>query len=172
MLRCFCFFFQLKTKRHRGRPYANFDFFFLLGKVADDKENDLMVQLDSRPAGTVSARPTPRSTPRTTPARTLRSLSPIASGGASAAMATKRGGAAAGRKAPPKFYSVPHNKVAEPGETVRFQCNVGGNPSPRVTWDRDNLAIRPDDRVRLEERDDVRILEIRNVTAEVFGPAT
>ena len=41
--------------------------------VADDKENDLMVQLDSRPAGTVSA----RATPRTTPSRTLRSLSPI-----------------------------------------------------------------------------------------------
>ena len=32
-----------------------------------------MVQLDSRPAGTVSA----RATPRTTPSRTLRSLSPI-----------------------------------------------------------------------------------------------
>ena len=45
--------------------------FFL--SVADDKENDLMVQLDSRPAGTVSA----RATPRTTPSRTLRSLSPI-----------------------------------------------------------------------------------------------
>jgi hypothetical protein len=41
--------------------------------VADDKENDLMVQLDSRPAGTVSA----RATPRTTPSRTIRSLSPI-----------------------------------------------------------------------------------------------
>ncbi len=35
--------------------------------VADDKENDLMVQLDSRPAGTVSARATPRTTPRTAP---------------------------------------------------------------------------------------------------------
>ena len=51
--------------------------------VADDKENDLMVQLDSRPAGTVSARPTPRPSPRSTPARTFgggaagRSLSPI-----------------------------------------------------------------------------------------------
>lgn len=52
-------------------------FGWLFIAVADDKENDLMVQLDSRPAGTVSARATPRTTPRTTPSRTLRSLSPI-----------------------------------------------------------------------------------------------
>ena len=84
---------------------------------------------------------------------------------------SSRGSAAAAartRKVPPKFYSTPHNKIAEPGETVRFQCNVGGNPSPRVTWDRDNIAIKPSARYRLvEERDDVRILEIRNVTVEV-----
>lgn len=77
------------------------------------------------------------------------------------------------RKVPPKFYSVPHNKIAETGETVRFQCNVGGNPSPRVTWDRDNIAIKPETiapagRVSIEERDDVRVLEIRNVTSEVL----
>lgn len=76
------------------------------------------------------------------------------------------------RKAPPKFYSTPHNKIAEPGETVRFQCNVGGCPSPRVTWDRDNIAIKASARFRLvEERDDVRILEIRNVTIEVHAPS-
>ena len=76
------------------------------------------------------------------------------------------------RKAPPKFYSTPHNKIAEPGETVRFRCNVGGHPSPKVTWDRDNIAIKADDstssRFRIiEENDDVRILEIRNVVSEV-----
>lgn len=73
------------------------------------------------------------------------------------------------RKVPPKFYSVPHNKIAEQGETVRFQCNVGGNPSPRVTWDRDHIAIKADasGRITFEERDDVRVLEIRNVSNEV-----
>ena len=50
---------------------------FVLFAVPDDKENDLMVQLDSRPAGTISARTTPRTTPRNTPSRSLRSLSPI-----------------------------------------------------------------------------------------------
>lgn len=76
------------------------------------------------------------------------------------------------RKVPPKFYSVPHNKIAEQGETVRFQCNVGGNPSPRVTWDRDHIAIKADasGRITFEERDDVRVLEIRNVSNEVCGP--
>lgn len=72
------------------------------------------------------------------------------------------------RKAPPKFYSVPHNKIAEQGETVRFQCNVGGNPAPRVTWDRDHIAIKADDaRITFEERNDVRVLQIRNVTNDV-----
>ncbi|XP_046632684.1 titin homolog isoform X7 [Daphnia pulicaria] len=145
----------------------------LIVDVADDKENDLMVQLDSRPAGTVSA----RATPRTTPSRTIRSLSPINSKTATQQQQqqqqqqTKSGRV---RKVPPKFYSVPHNKIAETGETVRFQCNVGGNPSPRVTWDRDNIAIKPESitpagRVRIEERDDVRVLEIRNVTSEDAG---
>lgn len=61
-------------------PFNCFNIFIIVATppleittVADDKENDLMVQLDSRPAGTVSA----RATPRTTPSRTIRSLSPI-----------------------------------------------------------------------------------------------
>ncbi|XP_057379752.2 myosin light chain kinase, smooth muscle-like [Daphnia carinata] len=148
----------------------------LIVDVADDKENDLMVQLDSRPAGTVSARATPRTTPRTTPSRTLRSLSPINSKAATQQQQQQQQQQQKSRvrKVPPKFYSVPHNKIAEPGETVRFQCNVGGNPSPRVTWDRDNISIKPESilpagRVRFEEKDDVRVLEIRNVTSEDAG---
>ncbi|XP_045034081.1 myosin light chain kinase, smooth muscle isoform X2 [Daphnia magna] len=143
----------------------------LIVDVADDKENDLMVQLDSRPAGTVSA----RATPRTTPSRTIRSVSPINSKAATQQQQQQQQQQKSRvRKVPPKFYSVPHNKIAETGETVRFQCNVGGNPSPRVTWDRDNIAIKPETiapagRVSIEERDDVRVLEIRNVTSEDAG---
>ena len=58
-------------------PRCSISMFFLLMAhvsvlVADDKENDLMVQMDSRPADTLSA----RTTPRTTPARSYRSVSP------------------------------------------------------------------------------------------------
>jgi Immunoglobulin I-set domain len=75
------------------------------------------------------------------------------------------------RTVPPKFYSVPHNKIAEVGETVRFQCSIGGYPAPKVTWDKDNVTIRPDSdldgRFSIEERNDARVLEIRNVVAQV-----
>jgi len=30
------------------------------------------------------------------------------------------------RSSAPKFYAVPHNKVAEVGDIVRFQCAVAG----------------------------------------------
>jgi len=144
----------------------------LIVDVADDKENDLMVQLDSRPAGTISARTTPRNTPRNTPSRSLRSISP--------ANLNKRSGssglsssATRVRTVPPKFYSVPHNKIAEVGETVRFQCSIGGYPAPKVTWDKDNVTIRPDSdldgRFSIEERNDARVLEIRNVVAQDAG---
>lgn len=74
------------------------------------------------------------------------------------------------RTVPPKFYSAPHNKVAELGETIRFQCSIGGQPAPRVTWDKDNFPIRADqldDRFHFEERNETRTLEIRNIEPQV-----
>ena len=238
--------------------------------VADDKENDLMVQLDSRPSGTISARGTPRNTPRTTPSRTFRSTSPINASSTfsfliqsshflivshrtagstrepfktnnwiynytllnfwfdfefdgllstifhylvmirefnqlisynSFVIEKAEGPPEASRprvrKAPPKFYSLPHNKIAEVflflffcinvtisellfnsgviwfqvGETVRFQCAIGGNPRPKVTWDKDNVAFKSDnllDHIHFEEHNDNRIIEIRNIVPEVI----
>ena len=73
------------------------------------------------------------------------------------------------RTVPPKFYTIPHNKIAEIGETVRFQCSIGGDPAPKVFWDKENVTIKSDDKRRflLEERGDVRILEIRNISQQV-----
>lgn len=33
--------------------------------------------------------------------------------------------------AAPKFYAMPHNRLAEEGETVRFQCAIAGHPTVR-----------------------------------------
>jgi hypothetical protein len=73
------------------------------------------------------------------------------------------------KAAAPKFYAVPHNRVAEEGETVRFQCAIAGHPTPWVTWDKDGLTVTPSTRLTLSERDDLRILEISEVTAEDAG---
>lgn len=71
--------------------------------------------------------------------------------------------------AAPKFYAVPHNRVAEEGETVRFQCAVAGHPTPWVTWDKNGLVVTPSTRISVKERDDVRVLEISEVTVEDAG---
>lgn len=69
----------------------------------------------------------------------------------------------------PKFYAVPHSRVAEEGETVQFQCAIAGHPMPWSTWDRDGSIVTPTTRITIKERDDLRILEIEEVTHEDAG---
>lgn len=69
----------------------------------------------------------------------------------------------------PKFYSVPHNRVCEEGETVRFQCAIAGHPTPWSTWDKDGIIVTPSSRISIKERDDLRFLEIEEVCMEDAG---
>jgi Immunoglobulin I-set domain len=73
------------------------------------------------------------------------------------------------RFAAPKFYSVPHNRVCEEGETVRFQCAIAGHPVPWSTWDKDGIIVTPSTRFTIKERDDMRYLEIEEVCMEDAG---
>lgn len=73
------------------------------------------------------------------------------------------------RATPPKFYAIPHNRVAEEGETVRFQCAVAGHPDPWVTWLKDGLPLTSTSRITITEVEDLRILEIREVTPQDSG---
>lgn len=70
---------------------------------------------------------------------------------------------------PPKFYAIPHNRVAEEGDTVRFQCAVAGHPDPWVTWDKDGVSVTPTSRIAIKEHDDLKVLEISEVTIEDAG---
>lgn len=134
----------------------------LVVDVPEEKENLLTRQLQ-RPATLLSACSTPRSTPRTTPSR---SVSPYARALSPRYVETrpKRSKVCA-----PKFYAVPHNRVAEEGETVRFQCAIAGHPAPWVTWDKNGAVVTPSTRVTITERDDLRVLEITEVTVEDAG---
>jgi Immunoglobulin I-set domain len=69
----------------------------------------------------------------------------------------------------PKFYSVPHNRVCEEGDTVRFQCAIAGHPTPWSTWDKDGIIVTPSQRYVIKERDDLRYLEIEEVCFEDAG---
>lgn len=135
----------------------------LVVDVPEEKENLLSRQL-SRQSGIISGASTPRSTPRTTPSR---SLSPYASGWRESAPSLSRQKRL--KVAPPKFYAIPHNRVAEEGETVRFQCAVAGHPTPWVTWDKDNVTVTPSARITVSEKEDIKILEIEEVTVEDSG---
>ncbi|XP_047115600.1 myosin light chain kinase, smooth muscle-like [Schistocerca piceifrons] len=135
----------------------------LLVDVPEEKETLLSRQL-SRPPALLSAGSTPRSTPRTTPTR---SQSPTVS--RERRRPTTPSGRRARAAAPPRFYAVPHNRVAEEGETVRLQCACAGHPQPWTTWHKDGRELAHSARVRVSERDDLRLLEIREVTREDAG---
>lgn len=70
------------------------------------------------------------------------------------------------RALPPKFYTIPHNRIAEEGETVRFQCAITGHPEPWAVWHKNGHPVVPSSRITITERDDVRTLEISDVKSE------
>ncbi|XP_046388866.1 titin homolog [Ischnura elegans] len=162
----------------------------LLVDVPEEKETLLTRQLTRPPGLLLSAASTPRSTPRGTPRATpSRSKSPSIprdigysrserSQGRRGESDTRRSGGVVGsalvhprhlRVAAPKFYAVPHNRVAEEGETVRFTCAIAGHPLPWASWDKDGLRITPTARISLSEKDDLRILTLSEVTTEDAG---
>ncbi|KAK2709051.1 hypothetical protein QYM36_014620 [Artemia franciscana] len=144
----------------------------LVVDIAHDKENDVTGALDTRPQDDHGC--SNFTTPRTTPLRCMRSASPAI---LSSPLPRRRNYTEELQPLPrlrmrssaPKFYAVPHNKVAEVGDIVRFQCAVAGHPLPKITWDKENSTICASDRFSFEERNDVRILEIRNVQLEDAG---
>lgn len=69
----------------------------------------------------------------------------------------------------PKFYAMPHGRVVEEGETVTFNCAIAGYPTPWATWDKDGQIVTPTTRITINERDDLRTLEIVEVTFEDAG---
>ncbi|KAK3921260.1 Muscle M-line assembly protein unc-89, partial [Frankliniella fusca] len=134
----------------------------LVVNVPEEKENLVSGQLD-RPDALRSASSTPRSTPRSTPPRAGLGLREVAPTWPSLDRPRRT------RPAPPRFYAVPHNRVAEQGETVRFQCAVAGHPQPWARWDKDGVSCAATARLTIAERDDVRTLEVRDVTPEDAG---
>lgn len=69
----------------------------------------------------------------------------------------------------PKFYSVPHSRIVEEGENVKFQCAVAGHPVPWSTWDKNGNIVTQSSRITISEKDDLQILEIEQVTFEDAG---
>ncbi|XP_039306923.1 titin isoform X3 [Solenopsis invicta] len=137
----------------------------LVVDVPEGKENILSQKL-SRPMGLLSAGSTPRSTPRSTP---IRSLSPAISHGRelrSPQVLLRNDTSKRSRVCPPKFYAVPHNRLVQEGETVRFQCAVVGHPAPWIKWDKNGTIVTPSTRISIKEQDDVKILEIIDVMRE------
>lgn len=133
-------------------------FFF---PVPEEKDSYIRQQL-IRPPGLIDVS-TPISTPRTTP---VRSTSPHPR---YRELTTSESTYRRIRASVPKFYSFPHSRVAEEGETVRFQCAVAGHPDPWVTWKKDGDIVTPSARLRITEREDLRTLEISEVTYQDSG---
>lgn len=157
-----CIIVDGKTFSSPQRSHSSIFQFFLFVSVPEEKEN-LISRILTRPSGLLSTSSTPRSTPRTTPVRSISPM-PLSYRSTHINLNTKQHKCAA-----PKFYSMPHNRLAEEGETVRFQCAIAGHPTPWSTWDRDGIIVTPTTRINIKERDDLRILEIEEVTKEDAG---
>lgn len=131
--------------------------------IPEEKENLLSRQL-TRPPGLMSGCSTPRSTPRTTPSRSISPYARTSEYRDSSCIKPKRL-----KVTSPKFYAIPHNRIAEEGETVRFQCAVAGHPTPWITWDKNGTVVTPTSRITIFEKDDLKVLEISEVTMEDAG---
>lgn len=132
--------------------------------VPEEKENLLSKQLNRPPGMLLSAQSTPRSTPRTTP---IRSSSPHHMSFRSPCIDITSSKHL--KFSAPKFYALPQNRVAEEGDNVRFQCAIAGHPTPWATWDMNGTIVTPTARITVKECDDLRILEIEQVTQEDAG---
>ncbi|XP_054090488.1 myosin light chain kinase, smooth muscle isoform X8 [Zeugodacus cucurbitae] len=162
--------FTCVAKNNLGRTLSSA---CIIVDVPEEKENMLNRQL-SRPSGLLSANSTPRSTPRSTPNRCFspRRLSYRSSqidlsdgriGSYRRAMLDSRSLAA------PKFLAIPHSRVVEEGDNVRFQCAITGHPTPWSTWDKEGMIVTPTARIAIKEVDDLRFLEIDEVTFDDAG---
>ncbi|XP_033233658.1 titin homolog isoform X5 [Drosophila pseudoobscura] len=139
--------------------------------VPEEKENMLSRQL-TRPSGLLSAHSTPRSTPRSTPNRSfspMRRLSYRTSSIDLSGVAERRRSDARNAFTAPKFLAIPYNRVVEEGDNVRFQCAIGGHPTPWATWDKDGLIVTPTTRIAVKEVDDLRFIEIDEVSFDDAG---
>lgn len=70
---------------------------------------------------------------------------------------------------PPKFYSMPQSRVVEENTDVYFQCVIAGEPMPWSAWDKDGRKLVPSEKVIIKEVNDVRSLELKNVTFNDAG---
>ncbi|KAG5320919.1 UNC89 protein, partial [Acromyrmex heyeri] len=137
----------------------------LVVDVPEGKENILSQRL-MRPMGLLSAGSTPRSTPRSTPVRSLSPAVPHGREFRSPQVLPRSDISKKPKVSPPKFYAVPHNRLVQEGETVRFQCAIVGHPAPWIRWDKNGTIVTPSTRISIKERDDIKILEIIDVMRE------
>lgn len=138
--------------------------------VPEEKENMLNKQL-SRPTGLMSSTSTPLSTPRSTPIRSFSPSRRLSYRSSAIDINENRRTYRELQQAisAPKFLAIPNSRVVEEGDNVRFQCAIAGHPTPWATWDKDGLIITPTGRIAVKEVDDLRYLEIEDVTFDDAG---
>ncbi|XP_037942022.1 myosin light chain kinase, smooth muscle-like, partial [Teleopsis dalmanni] len=159
--------FTCVAKNNLGRTLSSA---CIIVDVPEEKENMLNRQL-SRPTGLLSASSTPISTPRSTPNR---SFSPMRLSYRNSSIdigssEQRRYTAQQQTISAPKFLAIPHSRVVEEGDSVRFQCAIAGHPTPWSTWDKDGMIVIPTTRISVKEIDDLRFLEIDEVTFDDAG---
>ncbi|XP_074550831.1 obscurin-like protein 1 [Halichoeres trimaculatus] len=69
----------------------------------------------------------------------------------------------------PRFFAYPRPVVVQSGTDAVLKCQIGGDPRPKVIWERNNEKIDPQGRYRVFEDGNVYNLIISAVTTEDSG---
>ncbi|KAM9225689.1 myosin light chain kinase, smooth muscle [Dugong dugon] len=73
---------------------------------------------------------------------------------------------------PPKFATKLGRVVVKEGQMGRFSCKITGRPQPQVTWLKGNVALQPNARVSMSEKNGMQVLEIQEVNQDDVGVYT
>ncbi|XP_071098730.1 neogenin-like isoform X2 [Haliotis cracherodii] len=63
---------------------------------------------------------------------------------------------------PPRFVKRPANVFAHTNSDVKFECNIYGEPNPRITWLKNGIVLFPSDYFQIVDGKDLKILGLVN----------
>ncbi|CAG5119203.1 unnamed protein product, partial [Candidula unifasciata] len=69
----------------------------------------------------------------------------------------------------PQFLIQPQDVSVAESETIKLTCKVAGDPTPKLSWEKDGQVVRSNRRVRVYESRGLYSLEIHDCEAEDAG---
>jgi hypothetical protein len=69
----------------------------------------------------------------------------------------------------PVFVKHIADSLAVTGDAVRFEAQVEGKPEPKVSWTKDGLELKPNDKIQIKDEDNTHVLIIKDLLIDDTG---